>query len=69
MNMCLLEVSMCEKCKSRYFQSEGGSKRFEEWGGLKKFRTGGEGYRFGLGITFAGGVSTPLHAMALSNKS
>ena len=49
--------------------SEGGSKRFEEWGGLKKFRTGGEGYRFGLGITFAGGVSTPLHAMVLSNKS
>ena len=69
MNMCLLEVSMCEKCKSSYFQSEGGSKRFEECDGWKKFRTGGEGYQFGLGITFAGGVSTPLHAMALSNKS
>ena len=26
MNMCLLEVAMCEKCRSSDFQSEGGLK-------------------------------------------
>ena len=43
MNMCLLEVAICEKCRSRHFQSEGGgggSKKFEDWGG-GNFRTGG----------------------------
>ena len=48
-NMCLLEVAMCEKCRSSHFQwEEGGNKKFEDWGrGLKNFRTGG----------------LPLHAM------
>ena len=59
MNMCLLEVVMCEKCRSSHFQSEGGLKI---WGlgegGLKNFRTGGKGYRFG-GFTFAGGRPVP----------
>ena len=41
MNICLLEVVMCEKCRSSHFQSE--------TGGLKNFRTGG--------VTFAGGGS------------
>ena len=46
MNMCLLEVAMCEKCRSSNFQlEEGESKKFEycrkEGGGLKNFRTGG----------------------------
>ena len=32
MNMCLLEVAMCEKCRSSNFQSEEGeSKKFEYW--------------------------------------
>ena len=40
-NMCLLEVAMCEKCKSCHFQLDGVSKNFEDWGvGLKSFRTG-----------------------------
>ena len=37
MNMCLLEVAICEKCRSSHFQSEGGSEKFEHWGGVKKF--------------------------------
>ena len=41
-NMCLLEVAMCVKCRSGHFQQEGGSKTFEDWGGgVKNFRTGG----------------------------
>ena len=50
MNMCLLEVAMCEKCRSSHFQSEGVSKKFEYWGGWKILGLGG--------ITFAG-VSVP----------
>ena len=58
MNMCLLEVAMCKKCRSSDFQlEEGESKKFEyyreEGGVLKNFRTGG-----GLliwGGTFIGG--------------
>ena len=46
-NMCLLEVAMCEKCRSSHFQSEGGVKSFRTGEGLKNFRT--------RGITFAGG--------------
>ena len=34
MNLCLLEVAMCEKCRSSHFQSERG---------VKSMRTGGEG--------------------------
>ena len=44
MSMCLLEVAMCEKCRSSHFQSEGGVKSLrtgEGGGGLKKFRTEG----------------------------
>ena len=45
MNMWLLEVAMCEKCRSSHFQSERGLKI---WGlgdgGLKNFRTAGKGY-------------------------
>ena len=44
MNMCLLEVAMCEKCSSSHLQLEGGSKMFEDRG---------EGYQFGGGGTFA----------------
>ena len=29
MNMCLLEVAVCEKCRSSDFQLEGESKKFE----------------------------------------
>ena len=63
-NMCLLEVAMCEKCKSCHFQLDGVSKNFEDWGvGLKSFRTGwannlGGGY-------FCWGVSTALHDMVI----
>ena len=40
-NMCLLEVVMCEKCTSNHSQSEGGSKKFEDLGGgVTNFRTG-----------------------------
>ena len=40
----------------------GGSKTFEDWGGLQKFSTGGGVTDLG-GVTFAGGIRTPLHAM------
>ena len=56
-NMCLFEVVMCEKCRSSSFQSEGGSKKFEDWRrGIKNFRTGG-------GLLLLAAVSTPLHTM------
>ena len=60
MNMCLLEVAMCEKCRSSNFQlEEGESKKFEncrkEGVGLKNFRTGGGLPIWGWGGTFAGG--------------
>ena len=48
MNMCLLEVAMCAKCRSSHFQSEGGSKKFEDLGGLKNFWTGGRVTDLGL---------------------
>ena len=48
MNMCLLEVAMCEKCRSSHSQSEGGAVRNLRTGvRLKKFRTG-EGFKGGL---------------------
>ena len=34
MNMCLLEVNMCEKCRSSHFQSKGGVKSLRTGGGL-----------------------------------
>ena len=37
MNMCLLEVAMCERCRSSHFQVEAGG------GGVKSLRTGGGG--------------------------
>ena len=68
MNMCLLEVAMCEKCKSSHFQSEVGSKKFEDWGGGDILGLGGGVTDLG-GVTFAGEVSTPLHAMLVQNIS
>ena len=42
MNMCLLEVAMCEKWRSSHFQLEGGVKSLRTGrGGVKNFRTGG----------------------------
>ena len=56
-NICLFQVVMCEKCGSSNFQSEGGSKQFEDWRrGIKNFRTGG-------GLLLLAAVSTPLHNM------
>ena len=50
MNMCLLEVAICEKCRSSHFQSEGGKGLMT--GGLKDFRSGGHNQFF-----FGGGGS------------
>ena len=52
--MCLLEVAMCEKCRSSDFQLEEGrvkhlSTAGRRDGGLKNFRTGG-------GLSIWGGV-------------
>ena len=62
-----------QKCRSRHFQSERGSKKFEDLGrggsGLNIFRTG-MGYDLG-GVTFAGGggrVSTPLHKHIVNTR-
>ena len=41
MNMCLLEVAMCEECRSSHFQPEGG---------VKNLITGGEGGKKNLGL-------------------
>ena len=49
------------------FQSEGGSEKFEHWGGVKKFLGLGGLPIWGGGGTFAGGVSTPLHAINNGN--
>ena len=68
MNMCLLEVAMCEKCKSSHFQSEMGSKKFEDWGAGGEYSQTGGVTDLG-GVTFAGEVSTPLHAMLVQNIS
>ena len=59
MNMCLLEVAMCEKCRSSHFQS-GGSKKFEDWGGVKNFKTA-------TGGDLGGGVQYPntCHAILI----
>ena len=54
MNMCLLEVAMCEKCRSSHFQSEGGVKSLSTWGSVKYFRTRGGG-----GVTDLGGLTFP----------
>ena len=55
MSMCLLEVAMCEKCRSRDFQLEEGRRikilSTAGRGGLKNFRTGGR-----LPIWRGGGV-------------
>ena len=46
MNLCLLEVAMCKKCRSSHFQLEAGIKSFEDWG---KGEGGGGGGRI-LGV-------------------
>ena len=68
MNICLLEVAMCEKCRSSHFQSEGEIKSLRTGRELKNFRTGG-GYRLRSGGTFAEGVSAPLNAMFWQRKA
>ena len=41
MNMCLLGLAMCEKCRSNHLQSEEGVKSLRTGGwGVKHFRTG-----------------------------
>ena len=62
MNMCLLEVAICEKCRSSHFQSEGG---------VKSLRTGVGQKMLGLeeGRYFCSGVCTPLHAMDMSGSN
>ena len=52
MDMCLLEVAMCQKCRSRHFQSEGELKSLRtEVGGVKK--------KLRLGAGGGGGGSVP----------
>ena len=61
MNMCLLQVAMCGKYRSSHFQSDGESKKFEDWGGggVKYFRTGRR-YRFGGGVLLLGEGQYPI---------
>ena len=67
MNISLLEVAMCEKCRSSHVQSEvgggGGGKCWGGGGGVKNFWV----WRVGLPIWgyFCWGVSISLHAMFL----
>ena len=61
MNMCLLEVAMCEKCRSSHFQSEGGVKSLRTGGGLKILGLGGRYFFRGEG------VGTPLHGMNVTS--
>ena len=64
MNLWLLEVAMCGKCRSSHFQSEEGSKKLENWRGrLKKFKDWGgrfTDYFFfrGGGLLLGGGLYT-----------
>ena len=47
MNICLLEVAMCEKCRRSHFQLEGGVEggveSLKNGGRLKNFKIGGRG--------------------------
>ena len=58
--MYLLEVAICEKCRSSHFQSEGGGKSLSTWGSVKYFRTRGGGVTDLGGLTFPGG-SVPYY--------
>ena len=59
-NMCLLEVAMCEKCRSSHFQSDGGGG--EGWGG--------RGGMLGLGgVTNLGGGQYPITCHVLYEPS
>ena len=63
MNMCLLEVAMCEKCRSSHFQLERGVKKFENsYGG------GGGKKILELGVTFAGGSVVHYMPCFISKK-
>ena len=59
MNMRLLEVAMCGKCRSSGFQLEEGRRvkclSTARGGGLKNFKTGDGLPIWGGGLTFAGG--------------
>ena len=57
MNMCLLEVAMCEKCRSSHFQSARG---------VKSLRTGG---RLSIGEVFCWGGEYPITCHELSQLS
>ena len=60
MDVCLLEVAMCEKCRSSHFQSEWAVQDFRAGGrGLKNFRIGG-GLPIWEGGTFARGGQYPI---------
>ena len=61
MNMCLFEVAMWVNAEVAISIRRGGRKNFEYSGGGGGGGTGGCGV--GGGVTFAGGVSTQLHAM------
>ena len=60
-------VKTCEKCRSSHFQSEEGSKKFEDWGEVKQFQNwvGLTNFFFfeGRGTFAGGGVSIPLNAI------
>ena len=64
MNLCLLEVAMCKKCRSSHFHLEAGIKSFEDWG-EGNFRTGGISDL--KGSTFAVGRSV-AHYMPCTSK-
>ena len=53
-NMCLLEAAMCENSRSSHFQSDWGSKKFEDWGGSEILGLG-QLLIWAGGILFMGG--------------
>ena len=70
MNMCLLEIAMCEKCRSCHFLSEGrGVKSLRAKGGGgegNNFRTGGVS---DLGGIFAKGGQYPITCHVSDSKT
>ena len=66
MNMCLLEVAMCEKCRGSNFQLEGGVKSLRMGRGVKILGLA-EGYQFDEALLLGQG-SVP-HCMPWNIKS